>query len=64
MLFCMSHRDPVIYQKYIIYEHFCFCCFMALNFFSVKPSEGSAQMNNFLDRDWLLSSMYYTYKFF
>lgn len=63
-LFCMSHRDPVIYQKYIIYEHLCFCCFMALNFFSVIPSEGSAQMNNFLDRDWLLSSMYYTYKFF
>lgn len=34
------------------------------HFFSVTSSEDSAQMNNFLDRDWLLSSMYYTYKLF
>ena len=34
------------------------------HFFSVTSSEDSAQMNNFFDRDWLLSSMYYIYKLF
>ena len=41
-----------------------FLLFYGIKLFSITPSEGSAQMNNFLDRDWLLSSMYYTYKFF